>query len=73
MTADGAAFGTVTALHNFGAGDIIEIAPAAGGATLMLPFSEEVVPTVDLQARRIVVVPPTEIVVPAERGESPDP
>ena len=39
VTADGGALGTVKAIHNFGAGDIIEIAPAAGGETLMLPFT----------------------------------
>jgi 16S rRNA processing protein RimM len=55
---DGAPLGTVTAVHNFGAGDLVEIAPAAGGEPMLLPFSDTVVPTVDLKARRIVVVPP---------------
>ena len=58
VTADGKAVGTVNALHNFGAGDIIEIAPAGGGLTLMLPFTEAVVPEVDIKAKRIVVVMP---------------
>jgi len=59
--ADGSALGTVTAIHNFGAGDLIEIAPAAGGEALLLPFTEATVPTIDLKAGRVVVVPPTEI------------
>ena len=59
VTADGKAFGTVSALHNFGAGDIVEIAPEGGGQTLMLPFTETTVPEIDLAARKIVVVPPT--------------
>jgi 16S rRNA processing protein RimM len=54
----GAPIGTVAAVHNFGAGDIIEIAPAGSGDTLLFPFTQEVVPSVDLAARRIVVVPP---------------
>jgi 16S rRNA processing protein RimM len=58
VTADGAAFGTVTAVHNFGAGDIIEIAPKNGGAPLMLTFTEAAVPKVDLKAKQITVVPP---------------
>jgi 16S rRNA processing protein RimM len=58
VTADGGALGTVKAIHNFGAGDIIEIAPAAGGETLMLPFTRDTVPKVDLQAKQIVIVPP---------------
>ena len=58
VTTDGAAFGTVKAIHNFGAGDIIEIAPADGGAPLMLPFTAAAVPTVDIEGNRIVVAPP---------------
>jgi 16S rRNA processing protein RimM len=58
VTADGATLGTVTDVHNFGAGDIIEIALADGGAPLMLSFTEAAVPKVDLQAKQIVVVPP---------------
>lgn len=57
---DGAILGKVTAIHNFGAGDLIEIELAAGGAALLLPFNETTVPTVDLKAGRIVVVPPVE-------------
>jgi 16S rRNA processing protein RimM len=59
--ADGKVLGTITAIHNFGAGDLIEIAPAAGGEPLLLPFTEDVVPEIDLKAGRVVVVPPAEI------------
>jgi 16S rRNA processing protein RimM len=55
---DGAVLGTVTAVHNFGAGDVVEIALAAGGDPLLLPFTETAVPKVDLKAGCIVVVPP---------------
>ena len=61
VSEDGAALGTVSAIHNFGAGDLIEIAPTAGGEPLLLPFNETTVPTIDLKAGRIVVVPPAEI------------
>jgi 16S rRNA processing protein RimM len=60
VTPDGARVGTVHALHNFGAGDIIEIAPAGRGDPLMLPFNETTVPKIDVAARQIVVVPPAE-------------
>jgi len=60
VTPDGARVGTVHALHNFGAGDIIEIAPDGGGEPLMLPFNETTVPKIDVAARQIVVVPPAE-------------
>jgi 16S rRNA processing protein RimM len=52
--------GRVIAIHNFGAGDIIEIAPPAG-ATMLLPFSNAVVPTVDLAGGRVVIELPAEI------------
>jgi 16S rRNA processing protein RimM len=58
VTPAGAAVGTVLALHNFGAGDVIEIAPAGGGTALMLPFTEAVVPEVDIKGGRVVVAVP---------------
>jgi 16S rRNA processing protein RimM len=54
----GQKLGTVVAVHNFGAGDLIEVIPEAGGKTELLPFDETHVPIVDIAAGRIVVVPP---------------
>ena len=51
--------GTVVAIHNFGAGDILDIAPRRG-ASLLLPFTKANVPAIDLEARRLVVAPPGE-------------
>lgn len=52
----GAALGRVIAVHNFGAGDILEI----GAQGLMVPFTRAAVPTVDLAAKRVVIDPPDE-------------
>ena len=52
--------GRVTAIHNFGAGDIIEIVPPHGAA-MQLPFTNAVVPTVDLSGGRVVIELPAEI------------
>jgi 16S rRNA processing protein RimM len=52
--------GRVIAVHNFGAGDIIEIAPPSG-ATMLLPFTNAVVPSVDLAGGRVVIELPGEI------------
>jgi len=52
--------GRVIAIHNFGAGDIIEIAPLSG-ATMLLPFTNAVVPSVDLAGGRVVIELPEEI------------
>jgi len=58
--------GRVIAIHNFGAGDIIEIAPPAG-ATMLLPFSNAVVPTVDIAGGRVVIELPKEV-----EGDGPE-
>jgi 16S rRNA processing protein RimM len=52
--------GTVLAMHNFGAGDLVEIKPTNGGVTKLLPFNEATVPVVDLAAGRLIVEPPAE-------------
>jgi 16S rRNA processing protein RimM len=65
VTSDGRALGKVVAVQNFGAGDVIEIAPATG-PTVMLPFSKRVVPEVDIAGGRIVVDPPAEVEVKPE-------
>jgi len=53
----GAELGRVAAVHDHGAGDLLEIAPPHGKAVL-IPFTRAVVPTVDLAAGRIVADPP---------------
>jgi 16S rRNA processing protein RimM len=60
VTATDEHLGKVIAIHNFGAGDIIEIAPPKG-ATMLLPFSNAVVPTVDIAGGRVVIELPEEI------------
>jgi 16S rRNA processing protein RimM len=52
--------GRVVAIHNFGACDIIEIAPTHG-TTLLLPFTNAVVPSVDLAGGRVTIELPAEI------------
>ena len=56
---EGVALGKVTALYNFGAGDLIEIVTPQGGEPLLLPFSNAVVPQVDIQGGKITVVLPS--------------
>jgi 16S rRNA processing protein RimM len=53
--------GRVIAIHNFGAGDIIEIAAPESAATMLLPFTNAVVPSVDLAGGRVVIELPEEI------------
>jgi 16S rRNA processing protein RimM len=58
--ADGRVLGKVAAAHNFGAGDLIEIAPPSGDS-YMLPFTEEIFPEVDIEARKLVAAPDEEL------------
>jgi 16S rRNA processing protein RimM len=57
----GAPLGTVVGVHNFGASDLVEVAPANGGETLLVPFTEAAVPEVDIENGRLVLVPPEEL------------
>jgi 16S rRNA processing protein RimM len=59
VTPDGTPLGTVTAIHNFGAGDLVEIKPQGGGEPMLVPFTDAAVPEIDMAARRMVVVPLT--------------
>ena len=58
---DGTELGAVTAVHNFGAGDVIEVKRKNGG-TLDIPFTNTIVPVVDIEAGRIVIEPPDGLV-----------
>jgi len=55
----GVSLGKVAAVMNHGAGDVLEVR-AHGQKPVLLPFTREVVPTVDLTAGRIVADPPEE-------------
>lgn len=53
----GAALGRVAAVHDYGAGTSLEIGP------LLVPFTRACVPVVDIEAGRLTVLPPAEVVV----------
>ncbi|ACK51803.1 16S rRNA processing protein RimM [Methylocella silvestris BL2] len=65
LDASRAPFGRVKNVLDFGAGDILEIEPAGGGETLLLPFTRQVAPEIDLAAGFIVIDPPVERAAPA--------
>lgn len=60
----GAPLGTVRNVMDHGAGDLLEIAVPGQSDTILLPFTREIVPTVDLATGRIIADPP--------RGTFPD-
>lgn len=57
----GAVMGTVKSVQNFGADDMLEIAPAAGGPTWYLPFTKEAAPELHLADGWLLAVPPNEV------------
>jgi len=75
---DGATTGEVIAVHDFGAGDLLEIAPTkpsgglARGRAFLVAFSHETVPEIDFDAGTLVLVRPAEIEARGEDEESGD-
>jgi 16S rRNA processing protein RimM len=65
---DGTDMGTVRALHDFGAGDVIEI-QGPDGAPFVLPFTRAAVPVIDIAGGRIVVAPPPGLLGPMTEEE----
>jgi len=54
---DGTPVGRVRAVHDFGAGDTLEIERSAA-PPVMVPFTRAVVPAVEVEAGRLVIAPP---------------
>jgi 16S rRNA processing protein RimM len=69
---DGTAIGRVRAVHDFGAGDTLEI-ERAHAPPAMVPFTRAIVPVVDLDAGRLVIDPPPGLLEPAVRLHHPLP
>ena len=60
LSPEGAALGAVRDVRNFGAGDLIEVAPGDGSPSWWVPFTKEAVPDVRLSAGEILIVRPAE-------------
>lgn len=63
---DGAEFGTVIAVQDFGAGDLLEIRLAGTRETVLVPFTEACAPRIDIVGRKIVVAPPEGLIEPPD-------
>jgi 16S rRNA processing protein RimM len=68
---EGQPLGTVIAVHEFGAGDIIEI-EHEGGRTSMVPFTRAAAPVVDIEGGRIVLDPPPGLLDEDDDGDPGD-
>lgn len=54
-TEDGEQLGQVSGIQNFGAGDLLEIRLTREARTVMIPFNEKFMPTVNILGGRIVI------------------
>lgn len=68
LNTSGEQLGTVLAVPNFGAGDMIEVKPTNSSSTYFLPFTKKVVPEIDFENGNLTAVPPAEV---SERDEDP--
>ncbi|MEJ0011138.1 MAG: ribosome maturation factor RimM [Bauldia sp.] len=57
VTLSGTILGTVVGVPNYGAGDLLEIAPPTGN-TVLVPFTDAAVPQVDIAGGRVILDPP---------------
>ena len=69
MDSAGGSIGTVSVVHDYGAGASLEIERKAG-APLIVPFTAACVPTVDIAGGRLVLVMPDEIIVAPDAEEA---
>ena len=67
-TADGEILGKVKGVYNFGAGDMLEI----GNLADFLPFTDSVVPEVDVEHNTLTVVLPEFVEVKPEKQDAED-
>jgi len=59
-TSSGEPYGNVVAVHDFGAGDLVEIQLTGSSKTELIAFTAETVPAIEIANGRIIVVPPVE-------------
>ena len=65
---DGLAIGQVMAIHDFGAGDLLDVRRTGSRKTVLIPFTKEIVPEVDMAAGVLRAVPPPGLLDETEGG-----
>ncbi|HEX3432034.1 MAG TPA: ribosome maturation factor RimM [Rhizomicrobium sp.] len=64
---EGRVIGEIRGIHNFGAGDVLELERPDGG-TLLLPFTRDFVPKIDLGNKCVIVSEPEDVEAREQRG-----
>ena len=55
LGSDGGRLGRIRSVQNYGAGDLLEISPESGGKNILVPFTQDDVPEIDLEAGTLVI------------------
>ncbi|MGO9546840.1 MAG: ribosome maturation factor RimM [Rhodomicrobium sp.] len=58
VSAEGETLGEIAGVHNYGAGDLLELRLAGGRRTELIPFESAHVPKVDLEAGCVTIIKP---------------
>lgn len=64
---DGSRFGEVIQVADFGAGDLLDVKPDRGGASVLVPFSRSIVPEVNVQGGYLVIDAPDGLLDPPQK------
>ena len=68
---DGRDWGKVLAFHDFGAGRTMEVSGgSASRSSVMLPFTDAVVPEIDVEGGKVLVDPPAGVLASGEAKEA---
>ena len=67
---DGRDWGKVIAFHDFGAGSVMEVSGGSSRTTVMLPFTDETVPEIDVAGGKVVIEPPAGLLPGGETKEA---
>jgi len=67
----GVEIGKIAAIHDHGAGDLLEVSRFGGKGSVLVPFNSEIVPTVDIGLARVILDPPEGLLEDA-KGDSDD-
>jgi len=55
LSSGGGRLGRIRSVQNYGAGDLLEISTEGGGNTVLVPFTQDDVPEIDLEAGTLVI------------------
>lgn len=65
---DGSRFGEIIQVADFGAGDLLDVKPDRGGASVLVPFTKAIVPDVKIAEGYVVLDAPDDLLDPSQKS-----